>query len=130
MNKIVKVPISIGELIDKLSILLVKKNNITDENKLKFIEKEFDLLFDLSAKYLNMPDVKKCYDNLIIINSKLWSVEDEIRELEKTKKFDENFIDLARKVYKTNDERFFEKNKINEITNSTLKEIKNYKEYN
>lgn len=125
----VTVPVSVGELIDKLSILHVKKLKIFNEEKLSFIKKEFELLYSLSSNFLNDDEVLKLYNQLIDINSKLWEVEDELRILESTKNFDSSFVELARKVYYTNDERFSLKNKINEITNSEVREQKDYIEY-
>lgn len=125
----ITVPVSVGELIDKLSILHVKKIKIFNEEKLSFINKEFELLYNMSSNFLNEDEVSKLYHQLVEINSKLWEVEDELRILESTKNFDSSFIELARKVYYTNDERFSLKNKINEITNSEVREQKDYIEY-
>jgi hypothetical protein len=125
----ITVPVSIGELIDKLSILHVKKIKIFNEEKLSFINKEFELLYQMSSDYFTDDEVLKLYHQLIEINSKLWEVEDELRILESSKNFDSSFIELARKVYYTNDERFSLKNKINEITNSEVREQKDYINY-
>ena len=125
----ITVPVSVGELIDKLSILHVKKIKISNEEKLFFINKEFELLYNMSSGYLDDDDIIKLYHQLVEINSKLWEVEDELRILESTKNFDSSFIELARKVYYTNDERFSLKNKINEITNSEVREQKDYISY-
>jgi len=125
----INIPVSVGELIDKLSILQVKKNNITNDNKLKFVRKEFDLLYELSVEYLNDNNINKLYNKLIDINSKLWVIEDELRLIETTKNFDEEFISLSRRVYHTNDERFELKNNINKLTKSNIVEIKDYKKY-
>jgi hypothetical protein len=125
----ITVPVSVGELIDKLSILHVKKIKISNEEKLLFINKEFELLYNMSSGYLDDNDIIKLYHQLVEINSKLWEVEDELRILESTKNFDSSFIELARKVYYTNDERFSLKNKINEITNSEVREQKDYISY-
>lgn len=125
----ITVPVSVGELIDKLSILHVKKIKVFNEEKLSFINKEFELLYNMSSNFLNDDEVSKLYHQLVDINSKLWEVEDELRILESTKNFDSSFVELARKVYYTNDERFSLKNKINEITNSEVREQKDYIEY-
>ena len=125
----ITVPVSVGELIDKLSILHVKKNKIFNEEKLSFFNKEFELLYNMSSGYLNDNEVSKLYHQLVDINSKLWEIEDELRILESNKNFDSSFIELARKVYYTNDDRFSLKNKINEITNSEVREQKDYIEY-
>ena len=123
------VPVSVGELIDKLSILHVKQIKIINEEKLLFINKEFELLYNMSSGYFTDNEVLKLYRQLVEINTKLWEVEDELRILESSKNFDSSFIELARKVYYTNDERFSLKNKINEITNSEVREQKDYIDY-
>lgn len=125
----INIPVSVGELIDKLSILQVKKGMIKDNIKLSFIEKEYNLLFDKSKIYFNDEEILETYKNLIDVNLKLWKIEDELRILESSKSFDNNFIELARSVYYTNDERFRLKDKINNLTNSEIKEQKDYKEY-
>ena len=125
----VTIPVSVGELIDKLSILQVKKNKVKNPDKLKFIEKEFNLLHNMSHDYLQNQDIFLTYNQLIDVNQKLWEVEDELRVLESKRLFDNNFIELARSVYYTNDERFRLKDIINNLTNSEIKEQKDYKEY-
>jgi nuclear transport factor 2 (NTF2) superfamily protein len=125
----VNVPVSVGELIDKLSILQVKKDKVKNPDKLKFIEKEYELLLSMSSEYFNNADIISTYEELVDVNTKLWEVEDELRVIENTKVFDNNFIELARAVYYTNDERFRLKDKINNLTNSEIKEQKDYKEY-
>jgi hypothetical protein len=125
----ISIPVSIGEIIDKLSILRVKKNMITDEEKLTFVNKEFDLLNDLSSDFLSDSQIYDLYNKLCITNSKLWHIEDELRVLEKNKSFGDEFVELARSVYFTNDERFELKNEINRKTNSSIKEIKEYINY-
>ena len=123
------VPVSVGELIDKLSILQVKKIKVTNPDKLVFINKEYDLLYEMSSEFLQRKDILQIYDDLISTNLKLWEVEDELRVIESTKNFDNTFTELARSVYYTNDERFRLKDKINSLTNSEIKEQKDYKEY-
>ena len=125
----VTIPVSVGELIDKLSILHVKKTRVFNEQKLAFINDEFQLLYNISSFYLENDKISELYDKLIKVNSKLWDIEDELRIIESTKEFDLTFIDLARKVYYTNDERFLIKNKIDELTNSNIREQKDYKNY-
>ena len=125
----VSVPVSIGEMIDKLSILQVKKNNVKDENKLVFIKKEFELLYNFSSEYLINLETESIYHRLVEVNSNLWDVEDKLRVMEKEQRFDDEFISLARKVYFTNDERFRLKNEINLITDSEIREIKDYVKY-
>ena len=125
----ISVPVSIGELIDKLSILHVKQNKISNQEKLEYINKEFELLYNMSSYYLNDSEVSKLYHELVDVNSKLWEIEDELRILESKNIFDETFTQLARKVYFTNDERFSLKSKINDLTNSEVREQKEYVEY-
>ena len=125
----IKVQVSVGELIDKLSILHVKQTKINNEEKLTFINKEFELLYNMSSFYLNDDEISKLYHQLVIVNSKLWEIEDELRVIELTKDFNSAFIELARQVYYTNDERFSLKNKINELTNSEVREQKDYVNY-
>ena len=126
---LVNTPISIGELIDKISILIIKKNNIIDVHKLKHIEKELSLLESTLSESVNDKKVKEFRDSLIEINSTLWKIEDDIRKCEKDKAFDQKFIDLARAVYQTNDKRSEIKLEINEFFGSTLVEVKSYEKY-
>jgi hypothetical protein len=122
-------PVSVGELIDKLSILQVKKTKITNEEKLDYVNKEFELLYNLSLVYLDNKELETLYHVLVKTNSKLWDIEDKLRVLESEKKFDDDFIELSRNVYFTNDERFNLKNQINKITDSEIREIKEYIKY-
>jgi hypothetical protein len=124
------VPVSVGELIDKLSILHVKKIKISNEEKLTLVNKEFELLYNLSSVHLDSPEIESLYHQLCDINEKLWDVEDKLRVLETEKRFEGEFVDLARKVYFTNDERFRLKNEINLITDSEIREVKEYVKYN
>ena len=125
----ITIPVSVGELIDKLSILQVKRNKITNEDKLEYVNKEFELLYNMSSEYLNQPEIETLYHSLVTVNSNLWDIEDELRVLESEKRFTGKFIDVARKVYFTNDERFILKNKINLLTDSEIREVKDYVEY-
>jgi len=125
----VTVPVSVGEMIDKLSILQVKKTKISDEKKLEFVNKEFEILYNLSSVYLNNLEIESLYHQLVEINSSLWDVEDNLRIIETEKRFEGEFIALARKVYFTNDERFRLKNEINLITSSEIREVKDYVKY-
>jgi hypothetical protein len=125
----VSAPVSIGELIDKLSILQVKKTKISDELKLEFVNKEFEILYNLSSVYLNDIEIESLYHQLVQINTSLWDVEDKLRLLEVEKRFEGEFISLARKVYFTNDDRFRLKNEINLITSSEIREVKDYVKY-
>ena len=125
----ISIPVSIGEMIDKLSILQVKKTKVLDEEKLILINKEFELLYNFSLSYFNNPEVELIYNKLILVNTNLWDIEDNLRVMEKEKKFNDDFIELARKVYFTNDERFRLKNEINMVTNSEIREVKDYVKY-
>lgn len=125
----ISVPVSVGELIDKLSILEVKKNKMSNIEKLNFIQKEFDLLYDMSYDYLSNSEINNLYKSLIEVNYKLWDIEDELRILESEKDWGSKFVELARLVYFTNDERFSIKNQINLITESEIREQKEYINY-
>jgi hypothetical protein len=125
----IHVPVSVGELIDKLSILHVKQTKITNEEKLEYVNKEFELLYNMSSEYLNQPEIETLYHLLVTVNSKLWDIEDELRVLESEKRFTGKFVDVARKVYFTNDERFRLKNEINKFTDSEIREVKDYVKY-
>lgn len=122
-------PVSVGELIDKLTILRVKQTKITNEEKLTYVNKEFTLLYNMSKIYLEKPEINSLYLQLIDVNSKLWDIEDELRILETKQSFDKDFVELARKVYFTNDERFRLKNEINKFTDSEIREVKEYVKY-
>jgi hypothetical protein len=126
----ITIPVSVGELIDKLSILHVKQTKITNKDKLEYVNKEFELLYNMSSEYLNQPEIETLYRSLVTVNSNLWDIEDELRVLESEKRFTGKFIDVARKVYFTNDERFVLKNKINLLTDSEIREVKDYVKYN
>ena len=126
MNKI-HAEISDGELVDKITILKIKKEKIADKEKLVEIKKELDSLtntFNKSIKKnINLETLTKDLEN---INLKLWDIEDKIRKLEKKQGFGKEFIELARNVYKFNDERAKIKLKINESLDSNIKEVKSY----
>jgi hypothetical protein len=123
------VEVSIGEILDKLTILAIKKQKISDPQKLVHIEKEYDILEEKSKQYLNSEEVKNVFEELIEVNSKLWVIEDDLRDLESQKRFDEEFVEKARLVYMTNDHRFALKNRINQLTDSGVQEQKGYKSY-
>lgn len=124
----INIPVSLGEVVDKLSILSIKKIEITNKKKLIDINKEYNLLLIIYNEFLNK-ELAKLYNDIYIINYKLWKIEDDIRDKERNKEFDEIFIELARSVYITNDERMNIKNIINNINNSDIKEHKSYKPY-
>ena len=119
--------ISAGELVDKITILEIKKNKISAENKLKEIDKELNSLNNTMDKFiLEKSKILTFKDQLKEINLKLWDIEDGKRIAEKNKDFGKIFIELARNVYKFNDERAKIKLKINEILGSNIKEIKSH----
>jgi hypothetical protein len=128
MSTIIECEISLGELIDKISILKIKLKNIQDPAKLNHVRKEETTLLN-KLNSLGLKELDFHLDQMIEVNSKLWKIEDDIRELERQKRFDDEFIQLARAVYITNDERFRRKNTINNYYNSSLVEVKSYKEY-
>jgi len=122
-----EIEVSIGEIVDKLSILRIKKNNITDEDKLVNIDKEYDYLYHKVFQELKI-DTSDFYE-MIMVNEILWGVEDSIREKERNKEFDQDFIEMARSVYITNDRRAEIKKRINLKYGSLFVEEKSYKEY-
>ena len=126
---LINTPISLGELVDKISILMIKKKNISDSIKLEHVAKELEFLQITLKKYISEDKINKFIEELININSKLWKIEDDIRECERNKLFDQTFIDLARSVYFTNDQRAKIKNDINKNFGSELVEVKSYEEY-
>ena len=126
---IINTPVSLGELVDKISILHIKNINIKDEEKLKLIIEELELLNQTLNKHIKKNDIQNYLDSLIEINSKLWVIEDDIRDCERKKKFDQTFVDLARSVYFTNDKRSEVKLEINKKFGSKIIEVKSYEEY-
>tara|TARA_A100001011_G_scaffold343756_1_gene378348 strand:- start:457 stop:852 length:396 start_codon:yes stop_codon:yes gene_type:complete len=126
LNKIFA-EISAGELIDKITILEIKKAKITNKDKLIEIEKELLSLNDTMKKFIpDNSEISKFKNNLKDINLKLWDIEDGKRSAEKNNNFGEEFVELARKVYKFNDERAKIKLAINNILGSNIKEVKSY----
>ena len=129
MNKII-VEVSIGELLDKISILEIKKDKIKDPDKLKFISDEHSVLKEQLNKNVKSDDkLNNLFQSLKDINSKLWVIEDAKRLCEKDKDFTEKFIKLSRDVHFLNDDRAKIKLEINEHTGSKIKEIKEYTSY-
>ena len=126
---LITTPISIGELLDKISILIIKDRNISDAEKQKHINKELLSLYETLDKFISREKVKEYIENLITINSKLWKIEDDIRDCERNNQFDQKFINLARSVYFTNDERSKLKLEINQKFGSELIEVKSYEKY-
>lgn len=128
-NKIF-VEISVGELLDKISILEIKQNNLNDKEKIKIVSKELESLRNTLEKNVQLTDeIKSLYKNLKDINIKLWGIEDAKRDCERNKNFGESFIQLARSVYLENDNRAKIKNKINILSGSNLLEVKSYDKY-
>jgi len=129
MNKII-VEVSIGELLDKISILEIKQGKIKDPEKLKFINNEHSILKDQLKKNVKSDDnLNKLFQSLKEINAKLWIIEDNKRQCEKDKNFGEKFIKLSRDVHFLNDDRAKIKLEINNLTGSVIKEIKEYTNY-
>ena len=126
---LVDTPISIGELVDKISILKIKQKNISDKIKIKHVNKELELLQKILFNCIDRDHIQNYLDLLVNINSKLWKIEDDIRVCEKNKLFDQTFTELARSVYYTNDERAKIKSDINKKFGSELVEVKSYKDY-
>ena len=129
MNKIL-VEVSVGELLDKISILEIKKKKIKDTEKLKFINEEFDVLKDQLDKNVKSDEkLDKLFQSLKEINAKLWLIEDDKRVCEKNSEFGDKFIKLSRDVHILNDDRAKIKLEINNHTGSKIKEIKEYTSY-
>ena len=129
MNKIL-VEVSIGELLDKISILEIKKAKIIDTEKLKFINEEHSILKDqLNNNVKSDQKLNKLFESLKQINAKLWVIEDDKRRCEKEQDFTETFIKLSRDVHFLNDDRAKIKLEINNHTGSKIKEIKEYTNY-
>ena len=124
-----KIEVSHGEILDKFSILEIKREKCQNSEKLKNIEREYDSLKNTSLQFLENRECNALYSDLLKVNLKLWDIEDDIRICEKNKIFDDRFIDLARSVYFTNDERAIIKKKINLLLGSDLVEEKIYEEY-
>lgn len=121
-------PVSLGEIVDKLSILMIKERNITDQQKLEHIKTEkFEL--ETLIRELKLDGLEEDLQALIEVNSDLWDIEDKIRLKEKEKDFGEEFISLARAVYVTNDKRFEFKNRVNTKFGSQIVEVKSYEKY-
>ena len=127
----IDIPVSYGELLDKLSILEIKKNKISNNSKLNNINFEFNKLNELAKKLkdINQEKFENFYSQLLETNTELWEIEDNIRIFEKEKNFGEGFIQLARDVYYTNDKRFNIKSEINSFFGSDVVEEKEYIEY-
>lgn len=124
------VPISWGELFDKITILQIKLDKLTSKNALNNVGREFKQLHSILIKYFpNSIEAKQLEEELKQINQQLWDIEDNIRDKERNRSFDDEFIQLARSVYIINDERSRIKRKINDIFGSEFVEEKSYSEY-
>lgn len=127
---LIKIPVSVGELADKITILEIKKNKITDINNLKKIKNELSYLIDILKKKVKIDQsIKKEISSLKKINLKLWDIEDAKRMCEKKKIFGPKFVKLSRSVYILNDKRAEIKLKINNISGSNIVEVKSYNKY-
>lgn len=122
----IEIPVSIGEVIDKITILQIKKEKIQDDLKLKNINNELDILQSKISSIKVTEEIFYLTDQLKKINYLLWEVEDRLRIFEEKNAFDNEFISNARLVYKLNDQRFFLKKKINILTQSSIVEEKSY----
>lgn len=122
-----KIEVSDGEIVDKLTIIEIKLERIKDEGKLANVRKEFEVLDEAVSRIIKKSD--PLYQELLKINTELWVIEDDIRECERNKDFGVKFIELARAVYFTNDRRADVKKKINQQTGSVLIEEKSYEAY-
>ena len=126
---LINTPVSLGELLDKISILIIKEKNIVDDQKQYHIKNELDFLNKTLENSISRSKVKEYIEKLIEINSKLWLIEDDIRNFERKKQFDQKFVDLARSIYITNDRRSEIKLEINKKFGSKLVEVKSYEKY-
>lgn len=122
-----KIEVSNGEIADKLTIIELKKERIKDRTKLENLEKEYKVLNEAIEKIIDKSH--PFYLELYELNSRLWDIEDHIRDLERNKDFNDDFIRTSRSVYFTNDKRSEVKRKINELTGSALTEEKSYEAY-
>ncbi len=126
----IQVSVSLGELVDKITILKIKSKKINDSTKLSYVHDELkELEATLNELHLDASKMDEFLCDLERINLELWEIEDQIREKEREKLFDAEFIELARKVYLTNDQRFLIKNNCNQTFGSRFKEVKSYKKY-
>jgi hypothetical protein len=124
----INIPVSVGELVDKITILKIKRYQIKDADKLVNIHKEHDVLTSLNEYVKIQKDVLEQQQQLMEVNLRLWFLEEDIRHYEKTNFFESAFIDVARKIYKTNDERSRIKKEINLLCNSALVEEKSHED--
>ena len=122
--------ISAGELLDKISILEIKLEKIEDKNNREEIKKEYKILKEIQNSSIKFDGkIKELFESIIVVNAKLWNVEDELRVCEKNKDFGKNFVELAREVYFNNDKRSKINYEINKILGSNIREVKHYASY-
>jgi len=122
-----KIQVSVGEIVDKLSILQIKTSLINDEEKLKNVKNEYDYLYNIVFNEMKIE--QSDFFDMVSINQKLWKIEDDIRDKERDKNFDSEFVELARAVYVTNDKRAEVKKGINFKYGSEFVEEKSYSDY-
>jgi hypothetical protein len=125
----IEVPVSWGELVDKITILQIKSDRMTDEGKLANVRKELALLTEKLGDYASVAEVSRLTKELYDVNAALWDIEDDIRDCENGGDFGEKFIGLARSVYITNDKRAELKREVNAVLGSELIEEKSYQKY-
>lgn len=126
-ESILSVPISVGELFDRISVLEVKRRKINDPEKLSHVNNEYELLLPLCEERMSIkPELKSLLSDITDVNENLWDILEHQRNKEKNKELDQEFINISISVYRENDKRFNIKNKINNLTNSKIKEQKYY----
>ena len=124
------VEVAPGELIDKITILEIKLQNIKDEAKLANVRREYEILMDTFRAHIEeTDDLRALIDELRVANQRIWDIEDDIRSLERANDFGDEFVAVARSVYRSNDRRAATKRKINELLNSVIIEEKSYADY-
>lgn len=127
-------PLSWGEALDRLTILHIKKEKVVDKDKLRHIQQEYSdvnqLFLEAEANgVFTQHELERFFISLLVVNKRLWKIEDDIRNFESRSCFGPEFVELARSVYKTNDQRFRIKNEFNQLTNSFYQEQKEYVSY-
>lgn len=127
---VMNIEVSNGEILDKISILTIKKDKITDKTKRDNVYHEYQTLLPFFNIIVSTPEIGDCYYQLHDINRQLWNVEDDLRDLERDKNFGSKFVELARSVYHLNDKRAEWKKQINLLSGSDLIEEKSYSDYN
>lgn len=124
------IPVSVGELFDKITILKIKYNLIKDPEKHQHVAEELNHLQQIAQQHVTLSDeLEQAIKQLATINQQLWQIEDDIRACERAKDFGDTFVQLARQVYQRNDQRAKTKTTINTLTNSLINEVKSYEDY-